>query len=452
MSMRRAALWLGVGIGVFAAVFAARAVAQSNPFRAWTDFVTAPRTVYRGPTLPFPDGPPRPRVLGMRACSELWPVCVHAVQPEDSARVEPALTAFEEAFSWLTRAGWPEPYPDGARGGGAEFDVYLTQDGERAVTAFADAPLDLGALDGALAHAYLDPGLPDDALIPCAVDALAQAGLLAHDPAETEGSRRAGAAYATARWSGDYGCENALAAAQHAPELGLLGDDPRQVAASALLFQLLSRRHDRDSGRFVRGAFELARQHSESVARLHARPTVWQALSAALEHAGESLDRVVEEFAIARYFAARAPGALPELPRGTAVTAAWTPPLAKLPKHVPGAEPLATYGSAYLRIDTAGAQTGMQLKIWLRGEPGVRWSLSAVRIDAAGRELGRMSAPPRRVPDSFLPVELGPECSEVLIVVTKLPAVAPDAAPAGDDDAHFFKLILEASAAGTAQR
>jgi hypothetical protein len=361
--------------------------------------------------------------------------------------VHRALAAVETAITWLDADGWPLPYLDAGRGGSADVDVYLIEGGPQLTAAVAEAPLGFGQLDAATTFALLDAALPDDALERCAVDVLAQAGLYARDPAEAESTRRAAAAFATARFSGEYGCDGALEDAQRAPQLGLVGDDPRQVAAAALFLTMLSRRHDGESGRFVRGVFELARQHSKSSALLHARPTVWQALSAALEHSGESLDRAVEEFAIARYFAPRAPGALPSLPRAAAVRARWAPPFAALPQHVPAHEPpLATYGSAYLRIDTSGAPDGAQLKAWLRGEHGARWSFAAVRLDATGRELGRMSAPPRRVPDSFLPIELSADTAEVLIVVTKLP-LANVPSVTSDDDAHYFKLILDASTA-----
>lgn len=452
VSARRAALWARVGAGVLVATFAARAVAEPNPFQAWADFVMSPPRVYRGPTLPFPDGVARPSLQGFRVCSQLWPVCVHAPATLDARRVQRALAAFEGAVAWLDAEGWPLPYPDAGLGGSSDFDVYLIEDSAQAtaVGVAADAALGFGEFDGATTYGLLDAALPDAELERCAVDALAQAGLHAHNPAEAEGARRAAAAFVTARFSGVYGCDDALEDAQRAPALGLIGSNPPAVAAGALLLTMLSRRHDASSGRFVRGAFELARQQSKSATVLHARPTVWQALSASLEHAGESLDHVVEEFAVARYFATRAAGPLPQLPRAASIDARWGPPLARLPAHVPAEEPpLATYGSEYLRIDTTGARAGVQLKLWLRGEPGARWSLAAVRLDGSGRELGRMSAPARRVPDSFLPIELSPDTAEVLIVVTKLPLTQPDPTLLPENDAHYFKLILDTNRATT---
>jgi hypothetical protein len=428
---------------VLAGVPSVRADAPKSPIEAFAEFATTPRG-HRGPTVPFPETPPRPERTGFTLCSEHEPLCVHAPPETSTRRAGRALAAAESAYAWLAQDGWPLPFPDGGRGGGAEFDLYLEHAAERLARAVADAPFDASAdgLDAAVTHAFVDVALSDGALEPCATYAIAEAGLLAHDPAEPEDARRALAAFAALRLTGEPGCDAALQDAQAAPESGFGGAGERSVSAAALWLAMLSRRHDSGSGRFVRGAFELARQRSAGPNALRVRPTVWQALSALLEHAGESLDATAEEFALARYFAPYAAGALPRLPRAARITARWAPPLAKLPRHLPVHEPpLSAYGSAYTRIDTSGAAPGQKLEIWLRGERGARWPVSAVRLDGSGRELGRVSAPARNVPESFLPVELTPDTAEVLIAVTKLPL----ATLAAEDDAHYFKLILNAT-------
>lgn len=355
------------------------------------------------------------------------------------ARWELVLSSLEEADDWLKHVGFAAPFADGGLGGNLDFDLYLMPEVAHGASAGADLPVAWAALDATVTHALLDDALPSSALRHCTLVAFAEAVLLGEDPAESEGARRAVASFIGWLRDGQFGCEGAAADAQRAPELGARGGHEEQVAAAAMWLATLSLRHDAGTGRFVRDAWNLARQQSEGPDRLHETPTFWQAVTAALEASGESLDQSAIEFAVARYFAGQGQGLLPSLAKVPVVSA---PPFTALPTHLmPPEAPLATFGSAYTSIDTHGAALGSRLQVWLRGEPGVRWSMVAVRLDAEGRELGRVLAPPRNVPDSFIPLELENGTTQVLIVVTKLPPL-PLIKPLPEDDASGFQLIL----------
>jgi hypothetical protein len=442
---RDARPWLALAL--LAGLCAGRARADKSPIDAFADYVTRARP-YRGRTVAFPDDGERPARTRAQ-CSLFTPLCVHAEATVTPERVARTLNALEGARAFLATSGWPLPYPDEA-GGGPAFDLYLQPGAVRPARAAADMPLVAGdsELDAASTFAVLDAGLPDDALEACALSALVQAGLLGHDPAEQHAPLAAASLYA--QWQ--YGlaiersCEGALVESQRAPEVGLLGEDERAITAAALQLVLLSRRHDGGSGRFVRGLFELARQRSGGPSALHVEPSLRSALEAALERAGESPDRSAEELAIARAFAPSEAGALPRLPPQATVPLRADLRLSALPKHVIAADPgLATYGSAYVRVDTVGATAGRQLDVWLRGEADARWSLVAVRLDADGRERSRMQAPPRRLPESFLPVELDPDTHAVLLVVTKLPREGDKkkTTAGSEEDRHYFRLIVD---------
>ena len=413
--------------------------ADANQFEAWARFISE-RREYSGRFVHFPDPAPRPVADGIVLCAERAPVCVHAVPTQAPARVALTLNALQEAYEWLSAAGFALPYPDGGHGGDLNFDLYLVPGVEHGAGAAADAPIAWADFDAAATHALVDSALGDEALPHCALVALTEAALLGQEPAEDEGVRRAIAAFIG--WIRDlqFGCDNATEDAQRAPELGTRGARDEQVAAASLWLAMLSQRHDAGTGLFIRDAWDIARQKSEQPDQLHETPTFWQAIAAALEKAGESLDDSAIEFAVARYFAGFALGALPELAR---VPVAIAPAFAALPKHLaPPRAALATYGSAYTSVDTRGAAPGARLKVWLRGEPGVRWSLVAVRLDANGHELGRVAAPPRTVPESYIPLELEAGTKQVLLVVTKLPAL-PLIKPLPLDDASGFRLILD---------
>lgn len=424
---------------------AARAHAQENPIEDWARSIEMQPARYHGPVVTFPETPPRPVLEGGTSVRSWdWPLEVQAAAGVSRARTQRALRALEHAYAWTRAQQWPLPFPDGGYGGDAAFDLYFAPDGERTAQAGADGPIAWSALDAASTYALLDSGLPDAALERCALFALLQAGLLGNDPAETEDVRAAGAAFATWLATGELGCDDARAEAQHAPQLGAVGERDEQIATLAMWLAMLSRRHDAGSGSFVRGVFELARQRSTRPSELHAVPDFWQALAAALAKAGESLDGSAEEFAIERYFGPNDADAssLPPLPPGARVPVLDAPAWSALPKHLPPREPgLREYGSAYTRVDVRAAPADSRLHVWLRGDAQARWSLVAVRLDAQGRELARVAAPPRRIPQSYLPVELTPDTTDVLLVVTALPYRVPGRADT-DEPAPTFRLIL----------
>jgi hypothetical protein len=427
-----------LGVALSAAALE-RARAQEHPFEAFTRFLTT-REEYRGPRVRFPDAVPRPQSQGWVLRSLRQPLTVHAPAGLPRSRVLAFLGALEAGYEHLSLEGWPLPYPDGGAGGSGDFDVYLVPDREPAATAHAEQPIAWDAFDAATSFAVLDSELPESSLPRCALSALVQAGLLGQDPAETSLAREVTAAFVTWLAHGELGCGDGLAASQARPELGLLGESDASVASAARMLTLLASRHARSEHRFVRELWQLARQRSEGVLALHARPAFWQALQAVLDKAGESLDQAAIELALARY--GLAPGAplaresLAHVPVVDATT--W----GALPRHTQEPEALlATYGSAYARVDVRGAGAGARLSVWLRGEPGVRWSLVCVRLSSTGRELGRVLAPPRPISNSFVPLELTADTSAVLIVVTKLPWKAPgEFGP--ELDAHGFRLIL----------
>jgi hypothetical protein len=416
--------------------------ADEHPFEAWARFVTT-REEYRGPLVHFPDPVPRPESPGWVVRSERLPLTVHGPGELSRARLHAFLQALEAGYEQLGREGWPLPYPDGGQGGSQDFDVYLVADLEPRATAHAEQPIAWEGLDAATTFAVLDAGLPTSSLPRCALAALVQAGLLAADPAESAAARLATAAFVTRLSSGELGCEDALEASQARPELGLLGEQDGSIASLARMLALLASRHARDGQRFVQELWQLARQHSEHSDALHARPDFLQALQAVLAKAGESLDQAAIELALARYGlapgAAVASEARAQVPTLAATT--WT----ALPHHTKEPEALlATYGSAYARVDVRNAPQGARLAVWLKGEPGVRWSLTCVRLSAQGGELGRVLAPPRPVSSSFIPLELTEDTSEVLIVVTKLPWKKPGELEP-ELDAHGFRLIFDRS-------
>lgn len=106
-------------------------------------------------------------------------------------------------------------------------------------------------------------------------------------------------------------------------------------------------------------------------------------------------------------------------------------------------QPLEPFGSAYVVLEGDAIEGVEELRCWLRGEYGVRWSFVAVQIGEDGSELERLTAPPTgAVPESFLPVPLDPQIARVLFVVTNLSSRLPDA-DEPDANERSFELIVD---------
>jgi hypothetical protein len=412
--------------------------AEQGVIEAYAHWV-ATQGRWKGPTTPYPDAPPRPRLPG-RLDSERLPLHVHAPSGVDPARARQALSALEDAHLLLRREGWPAPYPDGGAGDTPGFDLYLVHAGPQLAAAHADAPIHWDALDAAASHALVDADAGGELLHACVLSAYAQAALLGQDPAEPEAHRRATAAFIVDQVAGELPCGADPSAAQAEPERGLLGDDGASVAASGELLRQVSLRHDGGSGRFIRELWQLARQRSADVTRLRASPNLVEALQVGLDNAGENLEQATIELAVARASEGRVAGRAGwPAPRTVQLR-----PFESLPAHPSPHDPgLGPYGSAYAETDVSAAGAGRRLQVWLRGEAGARWSLTGVRLDARGRELGRVSIPALRTPRSYLPLELTDETQRVRLVVVRLPAAPVDLRVPASRERRHFRLIVD---------
>ena len=95
-----------------------------------------------------------------------------------------------------------------------------------------------------------------------------------------------------------------------------------------------------------------------------------------------------------------------------------------------------------------GAARGARVRVWLRGEIATRWSLAVVGFDAAGREVSRVRAPiTEREERAYVPYELEPRITDVLVIVTNIGEARPDA-DVEDMGGNAHRLILDLAAPG----
>lgn len=417
----------------------------------------APR--WEGPTVEWPERPPRPYSGGLLR-SELHPVNVHLGPGASYEEGEAALAALEEAHAWLEEGDWPLPPPDGGHGDTLGFDLYLApvEPGEgprrQYVETSWDAPT-YGGWDGVLPFAVVDPDAAVPGMVrPCVISAAVQASLLAADPGESQSWRVATGDYVAWLLTGHFGCgDEGLTAHQADSWRGWISDDPTSGPGGALFLAMLSARTDGSSGRFIRDLWSGAPQQTwESSGPMRAEPHMWMVVDAVMEVGEDPLDQLLEEFAVARYFIGpptRSVGAplriLGAMPQDATVPVMGNVAFDELPRRFePRDLEIEAHGSAYVMVDVSEAPPESQLRIWLRGEMGVGWSLIAVRLDAEGQERGRVRAPVRPLnPRSYIPLELTDgETDRVLVVVTNMGARLADASHP-DDQVRSFRMILD---------
>ncbi len=437
--------------------FAAPAAAQEDQgiideFAAALAESLAPRWV--GPRVPWPEPVPRPRTDGTMR-SRFYPVNVHAastgVDPELAADT---LIALERAHAWLEEHDWPLPPPDGGRGGTVDFDLYLVDEVPQGfVQEGYDTPLGWGGLDAAITYSSMDIDVDPSRLQACVASAYVRAALFALDPAEAPQWRMASGDYLAWLMTGQWGCsDEGIIAQQRESFRTWVGHEPESGPGGALFLAMLSARTDSLSGDFIRDLWTGAPQLTWEGEGLRAAPDMWQVIHHVMEIGRDPLERLIEEMAVARYFigpAERESGApmnfLRELPEEAAVEVSGRTRWALLPRRFePHGLELEPYGSAYIVVDTRWTRAGHVLRIWLRGEYGVGWSLLAVRIGRDGRERGRVRAPVRPTNSrSYIPLELTDNrTTKVLIVVTNMGSRLLDA-DAPDDQVRSFSLILD---------
>jgi hypothetical protein len=413
-----------------------------------------------GPRVDYPQPRARPPSAG-HLDSALWPLSVHAAPGVPAARLERVLAAAEAAQTLLSLTGWAESFGDGGQGGTGGHDLYLVDAGaEEGARAFLDAtqPVWWG-LDAGRAFALLDARLPEERLVPCTTQALAESFLYELDPAEAPSVRESSAAYLTWLITGELGCSGDGAERSARLERAPMGQTGGERGAGWLA--LLGQRQDLNTGVFLRDVWQLARQRTWEGRGLRASPDLYEAIAAALTSRGEQFENVAAELAERQGLLllaecagdARDSAGEPAPPRsGTGCSSeidvhrlAFTALPLKLPPAEPALEPL---GSRYLAVELDAPPQDQRLRVWLRGEFGTRWALTATALDAQGRVVGRLSSPPRKNPNSFLSLELAPSAARVLVAVTNLANGFPDADPGSPFEVHSMTLTLDRGRSG----
>ncbi|MCC6522973.1 MAG: hypothetical protein IT373_09955 [Polyangiaceae bacterium] len=342
-------------------------------------------------------GDPRPAAVPLR-CSTERGGCVHLVgDARTRVDAERATRALERALAAAELLGLPLPPGDGAAGEvgpAGSFDLYL----------------DAAAPRGSARLGPADPCAATDVAAPFAIAPTPDASCRF----EHEVTRAVGAAVAVGLDAAQsdvvadmYGglfaalvepCTGseiaAVAARAAAPDAGIFGPEPDP----AFLSYLADAFGRGDPVGVPTALMATAAQRAPSGAtRYRDEPDLFDALRASLAVRGKTFDGALLDFAVARAFeGSRSDGVhLDDTERFgdfARVRFDWVVPFATLPRRLGPRDHLRASGSSYLWLDVSQAAEH-HLQAFFTWDEGrvFRWTL--VRVDAEGRELGRLDAP-----------------------------------------------------------
>ncbi|WP_437676040.1 hypothetical protein [Sorangium sp. So ce131] len=353
---------------------------------------------------------PDERDVPQRACSFTLPVCVHAPAGVPGAALLEGLAHLEAAMRTYDALGLPRPLPDGQRGGGPSYDLYLERGPRRGPLRVGHDMRALGErFDTASAFAVVAapaaPGRGGCASASDAAYALGHAVAARLDAGAEEGALAMAASY-LASLAAPCAAEElaAVDAFQRAPERALTGAALGALDGALLFPWYLDQAHGTGApAQIAASLLAIAAQSTPAGApRFVGEPDTFDALRESLRFRGKDLGDVLLDFAIARAFlGSRSDGAhlagAERFGDFGRVRFEWSLPFATLPRRVAPLRPIEPTGATYLWLDlsAAGAAAPDDLKaaeINLVAEwelPAVfRWAI--VKVDTQGAEAGRL--------------------------------------------------------------
>ena len=367
--------------------------------------------VASGPVIVYAD---RPAIVrDQPACSPRVPVCVHASAASDGPRALAVLAAFERSWATLTGAlELPPPEVDPLT---LAYDVFLS---DRDATLLESRDV-RSRVDRARAFSLVDQQ-PRDA---CALDlaaatAVARASLFGVAPATEEATALAQTTYlatlavpcALPLLADDVAVFQRNAARSfvdaHVGELAVAGawDDPVNdgFARGAMTFWArLDWAFGRSPGRIVTASWALHPTMTPvGAARWWNEPDTFDVLRATFKGAFTVIGTVDDlwlDFGVARAFFGAADDGFhaPELEtlgESARVPLDWDIPWPSTPRRLAQKTPVAPLGASYLSIK---ARPDRRLRVEIEWEEHALFRWAFVKVDAKGRELGRVPIPMR---------------------------------------------------------
>ena len=370
--------------GLFAVFVAGGARAQEADEKP-----VAPSDAHARPGAPIAYEAP-PTEKGPKACSFRTPICVHYAK---STRAVPSILAAAER-AWETLSGplgVPSPDPDPET---LSYDLWLRGD---ALAATHLSARDVRSrVDRARTFVTIDPNArPGCALDAAVTHAITNAFIARHNPAMDEGTMRAQSAALT----------NLIvpcATAFTVDDAFAFQSRPERAAAegAAVFWSRIDWAYARTPGGIVTATWSLSPSMTESTTTWRDEPDTFDVLRVTFKnalHSGSTIDDLLLDTAIARAFmganddGSHAPetatlGDLGKVPLD------WDIPWPEKPRRLTQKNAVSPTGASYVMIK---ASPGKRLRAEIAWEEHALFRWAFVKIDAAGRELGRVVIPNR---------------------------------------------------------
>lgn len=378
------------------------AAAQDDEEKA----VPPPDTGVPGPLVAYATPPLFPRET--KACSMRVPLCVHSAGIASGRVVLEALASAERAWATLTGA-LDLPAPD-VDENDLRYHVYLSDTSStpppRQGATYLRARDVRSRIDRARVFTVIDGTMRAG----CNLDAvvareIARAILYRAAPATAEGIARAQTTYLSQLV---VPCALAFAidaasAFQSRPDRTICDAEPEAGASAdgaSLFWSRIDWAYGRQPGSIVLGQWALAPTMTDVGARRwHDEPDAFDVLRVSFKNAlstNSTVDDLLLDTAIARAFMGSADDGLhqPEtrtLGDAAKVTLDWNVEWPSKPRRLAPREPVQPSGASYVMVRREGAPKGSRLRVEIAWEEHALFRWAFVKLDARGRELGRVN-------------------------------------------------------------
>ena len=379
---------------------------------------------WTGPRVDHPEESLRPDSSGSLR-SEYLPISIHWDGRKHRAirGSRKRLASRRRGLSFIGQPSNGRAWCPTVGGEATEIWIFYLKHGPGYVVQVAsDSPILWSFLDRASTFGTLTIGSDHKDLAPCISLALFETMLLAMEPAESHGFRRA-----TSRWLNSYlhqtnACQ--LHTDTENEELAESSADSLQMLGGRKFFECIHGALDNDPDSTLM-LWQGARQRTWEGTRLRAEPSLWSVLKVLLEAHEISVENLIANCAknaAVRQITSQSASSEADPKKGD--SAGLSSGRKTLRLKASGA-PLQGYETRTRVLEIPKNLQEKELRIWLRGEFGVKWVLQATQLSSTGIVLSNVRTPSRRKPHAYLPTQITKEAQKILIQVTNFPDKYP---------------------------